>query len=421
MKLLVLRSSFQTDAFVRAEYAELLGLLQRDFAADITILGPEGIDGLKETPDYVMTATGGVENLFVQVLPKLKHDVVLVADGRNNSLAAALEILSYLCNQGREGMVLHGRPAEIAEAIRNDKKPASSTSTNKHHEATYPDEPLLQGARIGVFGAPSDWLIASGVEVEPLRSHYEVELVPIDLRRVMEGMDYVDKAEAIRIARSSMQRSIDCKEPDENDMVDAASVYLALKKICEEERLSAMTIRCFDLVKACHTTSCLALALLNDDGVVAGCEGDLQTVLSMLLAKRLCKEAAFMANPSILTDDSALLAHCTIPLSMCDDIVLRSHFESSLGVGIQGLLPLGHYTLFKWGGKEMNRFFVTETQALSHEQNSHFCRTQILLNTNLKPYLLEKPIGNHHVIIKGNHAAEIRDFMHRNGVEETIV
>ena len=40
----------------------------------------------------------------------------------------------------------------------------------------------------------------------------------------------------------------------------------------------------FDIVKTCGTTSCLALALLNDEGIVAGCEGDMQTLLSMFLA-----------------------------------------------------------------------------------------------------------------------------------------
>jgi L-fucose isomerase-like protein len=147
-------------------------------------------------------------------------------------------------------------------------------------------------------------------------------------------------------------------------MVEAAKVYLVLNKICEEERLDAMTIRCFDIVKACGTTSCLALALLNDEGIVAGCEGDMQTLLSMFLAKRLCGEVAFMANPSNLTDETSMLAHCTIPLTMCDETIVRSHFESSIGVAIQGLLPLTDYTIFKWGGPKMDRYFVTEAKAI---------------------------------------------------------
>ena len=138
----------------------------------------------------------------------------------------------------------------------------------------------------------------------------------------------------------------------------------------------------------------------------------------MILAQRLCGEKAFMANPSMLRDDCSLLAHCTVPLSMCENITLRSHFESSIGVAIQGDLPCTDYTLLKWGGDKLDRFFVTEAQALPIEYSNHFCRTQILLNANLKPYLLNKTIGNHQVIIRGRHAEEIRKFMQENGVEE---
>ena len=138
----------------------------------------------------------------------------------------------------------------------------------------------------------------------------------------------------------------------------------------------------------------------------------------MLLAKRLCGEEAFMANPSQLTDQSAMLAHCTIPLTMCDETIVRSHFESGIGVAIQGLLPLTNYTLFKWGGPKLDRYFVTEAQAIETPYSNHFCRTQITLNVNLKPYLLQHSIGNHHVIIRGRHAYEIKRFMQAHGVSE---
>jgi L-fucose isomerase-like protein len=196
-------------------------------------------------------------------------------------------------------------------------------------------------------------------------------------------------------------------------MLEAAKAYLTIKRICQEERLDAMTIRCFDIVKACGTTSCLALALLNDEGIVAGCEGDMQTLMSMLLVKRLCNAEAFMANPSQLTDTTSMLAHCTIPLKMCDDITIRSHFESGIGVAIQGVLPLTDYTIFKWGGPRLDRYYVAEAQAVEMPYSNHFCRTQITLNANLKPYLLQHSIGNHHVIIKGKHAERIREAMGR--------
>ena len=123
-----------------------------------------------------------------------------------------------------------------------------------------------------------------------------------------------------------------------------------------------------------------------------------------------------MANPSNLTSETSMLAHCTIPLNMCNGLVVRSHFESSIGVAIQGMLPLTDYTIFKWGGPRLDRYFVTEAQAVERPYSNHFCRTQITLNVDLRPYLLQHSIGNHHVIIKGRHAQSIKEFLDKQGV-----
>jgi L-fucose isomerase-like protein len=325
----------------------------------------------------------------------------MIADGRNNSLAASLEILTYLGNIGVEGKILHGTNDEIMSAV----------------VETY-GRTSLQG-RIGLFGQPSDWLIASGVDRDHLHQHYGIETIDIDLQRLIDGIKTIPQTEAEKVAQTILKRAKGVVEPSDADMLEAAKAYLAIKRICQEERLDAMTIRCFDIVKACGTTSCLALALLNDEGIVAGCEGDMQTLMSMYLAKRLCGEVAFMANPSQLTDQSSMLAHCTIPLTMCDETTIRSHFESSIGVAIQGGLPLTDYTLFKWGGSKLDRFFVTEAQAVETPYSNHFCRTQITLNVNLKPYLLQHSIGNHHVIIRGRHTEEIKRFMISNGISHS--
>ena len=417
MKTIILRSSFQTDDFVKTEYAELIQRLEKECHAEIQILGDEPVEtrliaSLQTTPDCIMIATGGVENLFKRLwaaidvemmcAPAYPKTVTMIADGRNNSLAAALEILTYLGNNGMEGRIVHGTNDEII-----------STLVETHGRAS------LQG-RIGLFGQPSDWLIASGVDRDFLLQRYGIETFDIDLQRLVEGIKTVSQTEAEEVAQAMVIRSKGVVEPSNADMLEAAKAYLAIKCICQEERLDAMTIRCFDIVKACGTTSCLALALLNDEGIVAGCEGDMQTLLSMLLAKRLCGEVAFMANPSQLTDQSSMLAHCTIPLTMCDETVVRSHFESGIGVAIQGLLPLTDYTLFKWGGPQLDRYFVVEAQAVATPYSNHFCRTQITLDVNLKPYLLQHSIGNHHVIIRGRHASRIRRFMMENGVSECV-
>ena len=407
MNILIIHSSFQNEAFVRSEYAELMRMLENELQAQFTILGDDENavaqwKTAKIIPDFVMTATGGVENLFLCILPHLDSEIRIIADGRNNSLAAALEILSYLTSNYKHGKIIHGSNEEIVNEVRAELKP-------------------LHNTRIGCFGHASDWLIDSDVNRIVLERKYGISVIDIGLDRLYDEMAEADGGEAWKIAQTCSSNAKSVVEPSNDDMLKAAKAYLAIRKICQEEHLTALTIRCFDIVKVFKTTSCLALALLNDEGIVAGCEGDMQTLVTMILAQRLCGEKAFMANPSLLRDDSSMLAHCTLPLSMCENFTLRSHFESTIGVAIQGDLPCTDYTVLKWGGDELNRFFVAETQALPIDYNEHFCRTQILLNANLKSYLLRHSIGNHQVIIKGHHADKIRNFMRENGVKEIQV
>ncbi len=63
--------------------------------------------------------------------------------------------------------------------------------------------------------------------------------------------------------------------------------------------LKGLTIRCFDLLSTVHNTGCIALSLLNDEGIISSCEGgDVPALISMLILNALSDEPVFMANPS---------------------------------------------------------------------------------------------------------------------------
>lgn len=91
-----------------------------------------------------------------------------------------------------------------------------------------------------------------------------------------------------------------------------------------------MTISCFKILEQIDTTGCLALSLLNDEGIIAGCEGDLQSVFTLLAVKTLTGKGGFMANPSMITSrtNELVLAHCTVGLKQTERYVIRNHFES---------------------------------------------------------------------------------------------
>ena len=352
--------------------------------------------------ELIYVRTGGTESAFKEVFPHLEGRVTLLTSGASNSLAASMEILSFLRQQGREGEILHGSAAYIAERIAALSRAARARRR-------------LKGARAGVVGRPSDWLIASDPDREAVSDRLGMELVdvPMDefVTEIRMGLCEVPSGFPLKSVKHSVNPDVTQKVFD-----GALGIYGALKRIIDRYDLSAVTVRCFDLLSAVGNTGCLALALLNSEGIPAGCEGDIPTLLTMCVSNALFDIPGFMANPSRMDPSTGemVFAHCTVPFNMLRDYVYDTHFESGIGVAVKGELPEGPVTLFK-RAPGLDRCFAAEAGLVRNLSEKRLCRTQVLLRLDdrslCRDYFLTDPIGNHHVIVPGRHAQEIRDFL----------
>jgi L-fucose isomerase-like protein len=189
----------------------------------------------------------------------------------------------------------------------------------------------------------------------------------------------------------------------------------------EQYHLDAFTLNCFDLIPTTRTTGCVALALLNQEGIPAGCEGDEQTLLTMLAVQAATGEMTFMANPSKILDNAAhemVFAHCTIAPAMTDRYIVRDHYESLSGVAVEGIFDPMDMTIVKCGGKNMERYFISHARLLECTSNPNMCRTQLRLRLD-EPldYFLERSIGNHHVIVRGDHVERLATVLRMLGAK----
>ena len=215
-----------------------------------------------------------------------------------------------------------------------------------------------------------------------------------------------------RTARAFRSGAEALVEPAESDLPAAGRVHAALRRMVDAGRLDAVSVRCFDLVTRRRTTGCLALARLCDEGVIAGCEGDLVATVAMLWVQRLLGVLPWMANPSRVDRGRGILslAHCTVPPSLTTGYRLRTHFESGLGVGIQGVLPPGPVTLLRLGGERMQELRALDAVLVANTDHPDLCRTQVEVEVGREALedLLARPLGNHVVVAAGHHAATLR-------------
>lgn len=350
----------------------------------------------------VFVKTGGTENIFKEIFDKLEGPVILVATSLHNSLAASMEILSWVKSQDRRGKILHGKPAEIAKEMENLIKIKETKDK-------------LANSRLGLIGEPSDWLIDSHIDKQAVQDRWGLEVIKIPIQEVLDEYHNIHEERAQNLINEFTDKATSIEEPSENDLMKAAKVYFALKNIVNRYDLNSLTIRCFDLVTELETTGCLALSLLNNEGIVAGCEGDIPATVSMMITNYLTGNIPFMANPVSLNtkNNKVKFAHCTVATKSVNDYIIRSHFETGIGVGIQGEIKKGNITVFKIGGKKLDHLAFQNAQLINNLNSEFACRTQVLLDFDDDDisYFLKNPIGNHHILVEGNHTEILNQFV----------
>ncbi|SEA09089.1 L-fucose isomerase [Xylanibacter ruminicola] len=373
-----LTSELHDEAAVGTVTQEFLGSLGIEY----TLKGNDYSDYGTHTLSVIYVRTGGTEGIFKRLLPQLRQQsqapFYLLTSGKSNSLAASMEILSYLQQNYLQGEIIHGSADYIARRLQ---------ALQKVQEAKH----RLNGTRYGIIGKPSDWLISSVADPKAVKTKLGIELVEVPISELLEGIDKITEGEM----------------PDR--------IYQALKAIVSKHHLQGFTLRCFDLLTAVHNTGCWALAKLNAEGIVAGCEGDVPAMLSMAITNALLGVSGFQANPSQINPETGemLFAHCTIPLNMVERYELDTHFESGIGVGIRGFMKEGPVTVFKVSG-DLKRSFMAEGELVRNQAKPDLCRTQqvIQLTDNEQTaYFLTHPIGNHHIITPGKNRKLFEDFI----------
>ena len=411
-----LTSELHDKNMVTAETCAVLASLQ----VEHEFRGRKFDDYGSHTLDLIYVRTGGCENLFVERLPLMRaqsdRPFYLLTSGKSNSLAAAMEILSFLRQNGLRGEILHGDSDYVSRRISILLKVAEVKQK-------------LRGTRLGVIGKPSDWLISSHVDKQAMEQLFGLQLVDIPMQELLSAIAVMPVRDVPEAAPTEAIRQA---------LPGVSKIYKSLRAIIGQYQLKGFTLRCFDLLSAIRNTGCLALAKLNSQGYVAGCEGDVPAMVTMMIAQALTCVSGFQANPSsinVLTGE-IVFAHCTIPLDMVERYELDTHFESGIGIGVRGYMKEGPVTIFKVAGNPVLRpgtcegtfspslrpspaaddglpYFIAEGELVANQSKPDLCRTQQVIrlsDASQASYFLTRPIGNHHIIIPGHHREVLEEF-----------
>ncbi len=331
--------------------------------------------------------TGGTEG-FLKEFSVFRRPIVVFGDPYNNSLAAGMELREYF----RERLV----PSTLVTNF-NELKAAILG----YDDIKELFDKFLR-TRIGLIGRVSPWLI---------NERFELPYTHVSLKKFYEYYDATSDEDGWGVVEDIVERATQIREPDRDAFVKAGRIYVAIKRILEDYRLDGFTIGCFDLIGKIGSTPCLALAMFNAQGIPAACEGELNSLLGMMIVRRFFDKPSFMGNIANYGENYLILAHCTAPL--IGSYILRSHFESGTGVGVDVELPKGRASLLKIRGRKA---IVANVDVVSQEHSEMRCRTQLKIRVEDAFDFIDGTIGNHHLLAYVD-SEELADLLSELGFE----
>lgn len=210
----------------------------------------------------------------------------------------------------------------------------------------------LRHMRIAHIGQRIDFFWSTIVSESDLLQRFGIEIWPVEMALFLR--DLRARVEKNRIAYEQEMRQLEtwidtavCKDRDA--LLHNLALRDAVMELVQKHDLDAVCLQTFSAVQEFAGASlCLGVALLNDLGVVVGCESDIHGTISSVLAEAATEDNArsFLADITVRhpkDDNTVLLWHFEAPLSL-------RHPQANVKLGepwiLKGLPPgLLHFRL----------------------------------------------------------------------------
>lgn len=180
----------------------------------------------------------------------------------------------------------------------------------------------LQTARVGRVGDHPEGFDTCELDAARLARKLGVQIVPVELADLFRRVEEVapsarDEARAALEPRLAGLDQVNRRAADQS-----LAAWLALRDLCEEQRLDALAVRCWpEFFVDLGCAACGAMSLLGDAMIPAACESDPNGAVTQLMLQWASGTAAFDSDIVTfdLEGDAAVLWHCgKAPLSMAD-------------------------------------------------------------------------------------------------------
>ena len=347
-----------------------------------------------------------------------------VIDGgrlRSNSLTGAYSAANAICAFRGAGNFEHVYGAADEDAVKT-KVSATIAAARVKKELTE-----LKMSAIG--HTPQGFGFGRALDSEML-STFGTTLEAIEARELINKAKSYSDEECAADLKEAEEKVVGLSKMPENNVKDFARLYKAYKSYVEENKIGAISSRCWpDFFVEFGTPVCMVLSLLNAVNIPASCEADVYGALSMYIGTAFTGQSTFFGDPVAMDEKEGSITywHCGMAacnLARCDTgAEVGVHPNRKIGPVMDfGCKASDEATIFRVGRTPEGkfRFFIAEGSVM--DKPKQFNGASIVVKTDASAEKIVKDtIKNgwepHYVVIYKKIAEELEILGNMLGLE----
>jgi L-fucose isomerase-like protein len=347
----------------------------------------------------------------IQQVARLPVAIRSIPGIRTGSVVGGQQLQSVLYDLGSEHRLFYG-PADDPQTSRQVAVYARACALRKS----------LVGAKIAVIGRRTEGMTPTAVDEMEILRLLGARLLNYGLDEFHALAEQVDSAAAEAEWEHIAAQAKAVTSRREHGVANARTL-LALRRMVADLDLQAVSIGSYP---QCQGTMCLSIALLNEEGVPTGCEGDVNSTLAIYLLSQLSDAPVHFGEMLALDfeDSSIVTSHCGCGSpSLADEggFILCPVRLANDGVCIRYTARPGPVTFVNLTGRKGNyRMCAFEGQAVPTGMVFEGTPLKFVTRTPLEEIWAAVTAGGfgHHWMTAYTHAAaELSEFCRLAGVQ----
>jgi len=285
--------------------------------------------------------------------------------------------------------------------IKREKLPVVSIASSNFKDIVdgvklFPVIKKMKNSRILTVFDEEGFFVNSYV-INKIKEIFGTEVLQMKSEEINSYYREVDVSEAEKIKTKWIREAVKVVEPSEDEILESAKLFLAIKKAMDDKNADAVTVDCLSLCYEHKLPAypCLSFFQLNNDGLTGVCEADLEAAITQLLIRYLTGRPGYISDPVIdVATNQIIYAHCVAtnrvygPDGLANPYVIRSHAEDRRGASVQSLMPLEE-TVTTVKVSLDKAFAIHQGKTIANVEQDKGCRTKLAAGVEAEK-ILEK-------------------------------